>query len=44
MVADAAKALTPDSVSIPFGQSDTSQRKERLKDKPDIDVRIPNMA
>ena len=45
MVADACKALKP-KILYPyhFGQTDTSQLKELLKDEPDIEIRIRKMA
>jgi L-ascorbate metabolism protein UlaG (beta-lactamase superfamily) len=44
MVADAARAFKP-KVLYPyhFGNTDTSQLVELLKDTPDIDVRIRNL-
>jgi L-ascorbate metabolism protein UlaG (beta-lactamase superfamily) len=45
MMADAAKALKP-KILYPyhFGQTDTSQLSELLKDEPGIEVRIRKMA
>ena len=45
MIADAAKALKP-NILYPyhFGQTDTSQLKELLKEEPGIEIRIRNMA
>ena len=45
MIADAAKALKP-SILYPyhFGQTDTAQLAALLKNEPEIEIRIRNMA
>ena len=45
MMTDAAKALKP-KILYPyhFGQTDTSQLEELLKDEPGVEIRIRKMA
>jgi L-ascorbate metabolism protein UlaG (beta-lactamase superfamily) len=45
MVADAAKAIQPEIVyPYHYGETDTSKLVELLKDQPEIEVRIRQMA